>query len=133
MSDTPRTEAEILVLTQGLCHIEVVTALYARQLERELNTARFHLVGMEAIESGLRADIDELLERLRERTEAHLAASARGVQTIQQQSLELDSMKRTIQDVEKILQSIVCNDIFEDTMRNHALLAVSKLQPSLKL
>lgn len=37
----------------------------------------------------LRADIAELIERLRERTESHLAASARDVQTIQQQSIEL--------------------------------------------
>jgi hypothetical protein len=50
-------------------------ANFASQLERELNAA-------------LAANA-ELLERLRERTESHLAASARDVQTIQRQAIML--------------------------------------------
>ena len=40
----------------------------------------------------MRADNAELLERLRERTESHLAASARDVQTIQRQSVLLERL-----------------------------------------
>ena len=39
--------------------------------------------------AGLRADNAELLERLQDRTQSHLHASARDVQTIQQQAVEL--------------------------------------------
>jgi chromatin segregation and condensation protein Rec8/ScpA/Scc1 (kleisin family) len=44
----------------------------------------------------MRADNAELLERLRERTESHLAASARDVQTIQQQAVEIDRLKNIL-------------------------------------
>lgn len=40
----------------------------------------------------LRAANAELIERLRERTESHLAASARDVQTIQRQSVLLERL-----------------------------------------
>ena len=42
------------------------------------------------------------------------------------------AMREAINGVYKILQSIQCNDIFEDTMRNYAVIALSKLQPFLK-
>ena len=42
---------------------------------------------------------DELLERLRERTESHLAASARDVQTIQRQSVLLDRLANTLKAI----------------------------------
>lgn len=45
----------------------------------------------------LRAANAELIERLRERTESHIAASARDVQTIQRQSVELASADREIE------------------------------------
>jgi len=44
----------------------------------------------------MRADNAELLERLRERTESHLAASARDVQTIQQQAVEIYRLKNIL-------------------------------------
>lgn len=37
-------------------------------------------------------------------------------------------MREVISEVSKILHSIELNDIFEDTMRNHAVLALAKLQ-----
>jgi hypothetical protein len=42
------------------------------------------------------ADNAELLERLEERTQSHLLASARNVQTIQQQAIELSAVKAAL-------------------------------------
>jgi hypothetical protein len=55
----------------------------------ELEKAKLAAIGLEAENAGLRADNAELLERLEERTQSHLHASARDVQTIQQQAVEL--------------------------------------------
>ena len=41
-------------------------------------------------------------------------------------------MREAINGVSKILRSIELNDIFEETMRNHSVIALSKLQPYLK-
>jgi len=72
MSDTPRTdEAQF-----GTGRVSVD---FARQLERELNAA-------------LAANA-ELLERLQEARESHIIATARKVQTIQQQAVEIDRLK----------------------------------------
>lgn len=45
---------------------------------------------------------------------------------------ELEAMREAIEEVVRMLLSINLNDIFEDTMRNHAKLALAKLQPFLK-
>jgi hypothetical protein len=64
---------------------DIVLADFARKLERERDAA-------------LAANA-ELLERLRERIESHLAASARDVQTIQQQAVEIDRLKAVLADI----------------------------------
>lgn len=56
----------------------------------------------------LRADNAELLERLRERTESHLAASARDVATIQRQAVELGKQQDDIFNLRR--QIAVCVD-----------------------
>lgn len=61
------------------------------------------------------ADFARKLER--ERDEAHE---------------QLKAMREVIEDVNKILLSIQRNDIFEETMRNHATCALAKLQPFIK-
>jgi hypothetical protein len=82
MSDTPTPETDGMTffpqpgMMPPYC---TVSSEFARKLERERDAA-------------LTANA-ELLERLRERTEAHLAASARDVQTIQQQAVEIDRLK----------------------------------------
>lgn len=43
----------------------------------------------------------------------------------------IEGMREAIKETEKILQSIRLDDIFDDTMRNHAALALAKLQPFL--
>ena len=45
---------------------------------------------------------------------------------------QLEDMREVIEDVNKILLSIQRNDIFEETMRNHATCALAKLQPFIK-
>ena len=45
---------------------------------------------------------------------------------------QLTAMREVIEDVNKILLSIQRNDIFEETMRNHATCALAKLQPFIK-
>lgn len=47
----------------------------------------------------LRTDNAELLERLEERTQSHLHASARDVQTIQQQSVLLDRLANALKAI----------------------------------
>lgn len=76
---------------------------FARQLERELNAAKAALSGRTVSCSNCNA----------------LAA-------------ENAEMREAINGVSKILRSIHLNDIFEETMRNHAVIALSKLQPFLK-
>ncbi len=71
MNDTPRTDAA--------CMLGYMPANFASQLERELNAA-------------LAANA-ELLERLQESRESHIIATARKVQTIQQQAVEIDRLK----------------------------------------
>ena len=85
MSDTPRCDQHVLNWRK-LAPGEVSTMEFARQLERELNTAK----------------------------------------------AENAEMREAINGVSKILRSIELNDIFEETMRNHAVIALSKLQPYLK-
>jgi F0F1-type ATP synthase membrane subunit b/b' len=76
MSNTPRTDAYIgdqdgTYMTEG----EIAVCDFARQLEREL--------------AACQAGQAELLARLEDRTQSHLVASARDVQTIQQQAVDL--------------------------------------------
>jgi len=73
MSDTPRTDEHML---GGSYSFDVE---FARKLERELNAA-------------LAANA-ELLERLQEARESHIIATAKKVQTIQQQAVEVDRLK----------------------------------------
>jgi hypothetical protein len=87
MSDTPRTLKLLdkLLDEDGVLEEENAPFVWVRLskgIERELNAA-------------LAANA-ELLERLRERTESHLAASARDVQTIQQQAVEIDRLKNIL-------------------------------------
>ena len=77
MIDTPRTD-EILNGPYGAEWTGFPG--FARQLERELAASQ--------------AGQAELLARLQERTESHLSASARDVQTIQRQTVELAKIKR---------------------------------------
>jgi hypothetical protein len=62
-------------------------------------------------------DAEFARQRERERDEAHE---------------QLKAMREVIEDVNKILLSIQRNDIFEETMRNHATCALAKLQPFIK-
>lgn len=80
MSDTPRTDGMTFVAQIGMMPpYDTVSAEFARQLERELNAA-------------LSANA-ELLDRLQESRESHIIATAKKVQTIQQQAVEIDRLK----------------------------------------
>jgi hypothetical protein len=79
MSDTPRTDE---VLEGYDAARSIMLEKLAKELECELNAAL--------------AANDELIVRLRERTESHLAASARDVQVIQQQSILLEKLERAL-------------------------------------
>lgn len=102
MSDTPRCDQHVSNW-RNLAPGEVSTMEFARQLERELNAAKAALSGRTVSCSNCNA----------------LAA-------------ENAEMREAINGVSKIIRSIELNDIFEETMRNHAVLALSKLQPYLK-
>lgn len=106
MSDTPRTDAEARRMTidcdDSCVEIyvkqdgetvdgDIIFADFARQLERELNEA-------------LAANA-ELLERLQEARESHIIATARKVQTIQQQSVEIDRLKSVLADIYSLSRS----------------------------
>ena len=109
-SDTPRTDEAAFVAQTGIRKHDVVTIAFSETLERELNEANKELyqkyIEFDALfdeaeqirierDAALAANA-ELLERLRERTESHLAASARDVQTIQQQAVEIDRLKNIL-------------------------------------
>jgi len=96
MSDTPRTLKLLdkLLDEDGVLEEENAPFVWVRLskgIERELNAA-------------LAANA-ELLERLRERTESHLAASARDVQTIQRQAVKIDRLKSVLADIYSLSRS----------------------------
>ena len=64
--------------------------------EHELTELYNFTMGLERERDAALAANVEILERLRERTESHLAASARDVQTIQQQAVEIDRLKNIL-------------------------------------
>jgi hypothetical protein len=85
MNDTPRTDEAAFVAQTGIRKHDVVTIAFSETLERELNAA-------------LAANA-ELLERLQEARESHLIATARKVQTIQQQSVMLERLAAALKSI----------------------------------
>lgn len=85
MSDTPRTDEAAFVAQTGIRKHDVVTIAFSETLERELNAA-------------LVANA-ELLERLQESRESHLIATAKKVQTIQQQAVMLDRLAAALKSI----------------------------------
>ncbi len=77
---TPETDGMTFFAQPGMMPpYNTVSSEFARKLERERDAA-------------LAANA-ELLERLQEARESHLIATARKVQTIQQQAVEIDRIK----------------------------------------
>lgn len=108
MSDTPRTVQLIGRILDKDGVVEEDNAPFAwvrlcKEIERELNAAKAALSGRTVSCSNCNAMAEENA-----------------------------AMREAITGVSKILRSIELNDIFEETMRNHAVLALSKLQPYLK-
>jgi len=98
---------------------DIVLADFARQLERELNEANKEL-HQKYIEfddlfdeaEQIRIERDEalaanaeLLERLQEARESYLIATAKKVQTIQQQAVEIDRLKSALADIYSLSRS----------------------------
>ena len=90
MTDTPKTDAAEFILPTGrdnngeLHAAQVVTADFARQLERELNSARVALAAEHAINKALieaaekhAADIAEMNARLIDRQETLIAVGVK--------------------------------------------------------
>jgi len=78
------------------------------------------------------ADNAELLERLEERTQSHLRASARDVQTIQQQAVELSAARDLIQEAYDALIKVVRDGVSSWDTVKAVKNSISKLQPFLK-
>jgi len=108
MSDTPTpktdSEAELTLIDcddssveiyvkrdSKRVHGDIVLADFARQLECERDAA-------------LSANA-ELIERLQESRESHLIATAKKVQTIQQQAVEIDRLKSVLADIYSLSRS----------------------------
>ena len=70
-------------------------------------------------------ELDQLLERLAEARESHLAASARDVQTIQRQAVEISKWQALAEVLRQALQRIYFEDIFDLTMRDIASKALA--------
>ena len=68
----------------------------------------------------LRADNAELLERLEERTQSHLHASARDVQTIRQQAVELRAVKAALSG--RTVSCSQCNELARENAELKATL-----------
>jgi hypothetical protein len=72
--------------------------------------------------SKLRADNAELFQRLEERTQSHLHASARDVQTIQQQAVLLDRLAQLVDDASEKADD---GDIFKTEWETQARAALA--------
>jgi len=118
-SQTPRTDAQFNG-REYLPAEPLVTASFARQLEAELNDAK--------------AGNDELLERLRERTESHLAASARDIQDNQRLRVENEAMRDAIKEAQSAVSAFL--GFHSDHLSNAQVASLSetltKLQPFIK-
>lgn len=71
------------------------------------------------------AVVAELIDRLREARESHLHASARDVQTIQRQAVELSKWQALAETMAGECSTIAFGDIFDDTMRKYAKQALA--------
>jgi hypothetical protein len=93
MSDTPTPETDAFINRMFHDREHELTELYnfTMGLERELKAAL--------------ATNAELLERLQEARESHLIATARKVQTIQQQAVEIDRLKSVLADIYSLSRS----------------------------
>jgi len=94
-----------------------------------------HQENGEIIELVRKDEHDAVVQELNERlTKQQAALSGRTVSCSNCNALAAENakMREAINGVSKIIRSIELNDIFEETMRNHAVLALSKLQPYLK-
>jgi hypothetical protein len=94
MSDTPTLETDEATLTEQFLIRDLplsVVAAASQRFERKLNAA-------------LAANA-ELLERLQEARESHLIATAKKVQTIQQQAVEIDRLKSVLADIYSLSRS----------------------------
>jgi hypothetical protein len=80
---------------------------------------------------GLEPADDYVLRKLAELRQA-LSGRTVSCSNCNESARTIVEMREAINGVSKILQSIQLNDIFEETMRNHAVLALAKLQPFLK-
>lgn len=113
MSDRPTPETDEATLTEQFLVRDLplsVVAAASQRFERELNAANkalhqkyieFDALFNEAEQIRIERDEAlaanaELLERLRERTESHLAASARDVQTIQRQAVMMERLAKLL-------------------------------------
>jgi hypothetical protein len=151
MSDTPRTDKHQEQMEVEDLDVECSETYHlARDLERELAASQAkistvfqwinrnhsdgfidsltHLQNLERV-SDVQHDRLDRLERELATAEAELSISNGERDHYRRENAE---MREAINGVSKILQSIQLNDIFEDTMRNHAILALAKLKPFLK-
>jgi uncharacterized coiled-coil DUF342 family protein len=78
------------------------------------------------------------LQLIHERDEARKRADSKHLlwmselKRVTELEKQVEAMREAIKEVEKLLLSINLNDIFEDSMRNHAKLALTKLKPFFK-
>ena len=75
------------------------------------------------------AIVSELLQRLEERTQSHLAASARDVQTIQRQSVLLDRLAQLVDDASEKADD---GDIFKTEWETQARAALAAYESAKK-
>lgn len=73
--------------------------------EHELTELYNFTMGLERERDAALAANAELLERLQESRESHLIATARKVQTIQQQAVEIDRLKALLADIYSLSRS----------------------------
>jgi len=118
-----KAAADIADLNQRL--IERTADMLAKvvDLEERNRTLLKTLIAREAYEAGLAVELESLVA----------CAVHSCHKDCQQPSCkarrENKAMREAIKEAGKILQSIKLNDIFEETMRNHATYALAKLKP----
>jgi hypothetical protein len=137
-TNTPETDAECggSLNDDAAWPSVYVASDFARRLERERDEARAqHAADVAELNTRLidrQRDMMDTIVMLRtavRTAEAELSISNGERDHYRRENAE---MREAINESSKILQSIQLNDIFEETMRNHAILALSKFQPFLK-
>lgn len=129
---TPEHIDQFIRGQQSRIHEAQEIELVCEQLERERDEALSLITKTKAILQQVDLPdepLDVQAQRMVAQHDWQLGIARGQAKQIERANRTVLAMREAIEDVNKILLAIQLNDIFEDTMRNHANAALAKLQP----